>query len=124
MIKADGYEELRKAIVGGELLPGERLLEEELSARLGVGRAAVRMALVRLEQDGLVERERNRGATVRRVSETEAVEILEAIAAHDPAAAERAMRRHLQRVAKALRPHTDDAARSAVSNRQGRASSS
>ena len=58
MIRGDGYEELRKAIVGGELLPGERLLEEELSARLGVGRAAVRMALVRLEQDGLVLRDR------------------------------------------------------------------
>jgi DNA-binding GntR family transcriptional regulator len=216
VIRADGYEELRKAIVGGELLPGERLLEEELSARLGIGRAAVRMALVRLEQDGLVQREHNRGATVRRVSESEAVEILEAraaleglaarhaainadaaavaelraivaemrklrergdlvavsnanarlharilevskhetvtglcrtltsqivrfqyrtvmlpgraaaslhehteiveaIAAHDPAAAERAMRRHLQRVAKALRSHSDGAARSASS---------
>ncbi|MGO9891607.1 MAG: GntR family transcriptional regulator [Solirubrobacteraceae bacterium] len=42
MIRADGYEELRKAIVSGDLLPGERLLEEDLSARLGLGRAAVR----------------------------------------------------------------------------------
>jgi DNA-binding FadR family transcriptional regulator len=54
----------------------------------------------------------------------EHTEIVEAIAAHDPAAAERAMRRHLQRVAKALRTHADDAARSAASNGQGRASSS
>jgi DNA-binding GntR family transcriptional regulator len=36
-IRADGYEDLRQAIVNGELLPGERLLEEELSARLGSG---------------------------------------------------------------------------------------
>jgi DNA-binding GntR family transcriptional regulator len=57
-IRADGYEDLRAAIVNGELLPGERLIEEELSARLGLGRAAVRMALVRLEHDGPVERER------------------------------------------------------------------
>ena len=55
-IRADGYEDLRQAIVRGELLPGERLLEEELSARLGIGRAAVRTALVRLEHDGLVDR--------------------------------------------------------------------
>jgi DNA-binding GntR family transcriptional regulator len=97
-LKADGYEDLRKAIVSGELLPGERLLEEELSARLGLGRAAVRMALVRLEHDGLVQRERHRGATVRRVSESEAVEILEARAALEGLAARHAAR------------HADDAA--------------
>jgi DNA-binding GntR family transcriptional regulator len=91
-LRADGYEELRKAIVSGELLPGERLLEEDLSARLGLGRAAVRMALVRLEHDGLVQRERHRGATVRRVSESEAVEILEARAALEGLAARHAAR--------------------------------
>lgn len=90
--RADGYEDLRKAIVSGELLPGERLLEEDLSARLGLGRAAVRMALVRLEHDGLVQRERHRGATVRRVSESEAVEILEARAALEGLAARHAAR--------------------------------
>lgn len=89
-IKADGYEDLRQAIVSGELLPGERLLEEDLSARLGLGRAAIRMALVRLEHDGLVERERHRGARVRRVSEREAVEILEARSALEGLAARHA----------------------------------
>ena len=89
-IRADGYEELRRAIVSGELLPGERLLEEDLSERLGLGRAAIRMALVRLEHDGLVQRERHRGARVRRVSESEAVEILEARAALEGLAARHA----------------------------------
>ena len=89
-ISADGYEDLRAAIVNGELLPGERLLEEDLSARLGLGRAGVRLALVRLEHDGLVERERHRGARVRRVSEAEAIEILEARAALEGLAARHA----------------------------------
>ncbi len=89
-LRADGYEVLRKAIVSGELSPGERLLEEDLSAKLGLGRAAVRMALARLEHDGLVQRERNRGARVRRVSESEAVEILEARAALEGLAARHA----------------------------------
>lgn len=89
-IRADGYEDLRRAIVSGDLLPGGRLLEEELSARLGIGRAAVRTALVRLEHDGLVERERNRGARVRRVTDGEAVEILEARAALEGLAARHA----------------------------------
>ena len=90
MIDDDGYQALRHAIVSGELLPSERLVEEDLARRLGLGRAAVRMALVRLEHDGLVERERNRGARVRRVSEAEAVEILEVRAALESLAARKA----------------------------------
>ncbi len=73
----DGYVALREAIVAGRLQPNERLVEADLSEALGVGRAAVRTALVRLEQEGLVERERHRGAKVRLVGEREAVEILE-----------------------------------------------
>ncbi len=73
-----GYEQLREAIVSGRLQPNERLVEAELSRELEVGRAVVRAALARLEQEGLVERERNRGARVRMINEREAVEILEA----------------------------------------------
>jgi DNA-binding GntR family transcriptional regulator len=90
VIDDDGYHTLREAIASGELLPSERLVEEDLSRRLGIGRAAVRMALVRLEHDGLVERERNRGARVRRVTEAEAVEILEVRAALESLAARHA----------------------------------
>jgi len=93
LIDDHGYQALRDAIVSGELLPSERLVEEDLSRRLGIGRAAVRMALVRLEHDGLVEHERHRGARVRRVSEEEAVEILEVRAALESLAARRAAER-------------------------------
>ena len=44
---------------------------------LGVSRSAVRTALVRLAQEGLVDHEPNRGAKVRFVDEHEAAEILE-----------------------------------------------
>jgi DNA-binding GntR family transcriptional regulator len=90
LIHDDGYRALRDAIVSGDLMPSERLVEEDLSRRLGIGRAAVRMALVRLEHDGLVEHERHRGARVRRVSDEEAVEILEVRAALESLAARRA----------------------------------
>ena len=93
MIDDDGYRALRDAIASGELLPTERLVEEDLSRRLGIGRAAVRMALVRREHDGLVEHERHRGARVRRVSAEEAVEILEVRAALESLAARRAAER-------------------------------
>jgi DNA-binding GntR family transcriptional regulator len=69
---------LRADIISGALLPGERLIEVALSERYSVGRAAVRAALVELDGEGLVQREANRGATVRRVSLTEAIEITEA----------------------------------------------
>ena len=76
-----GYEKLRDAITSGDLQPSQRLVEAELSETFGLSRAAVRTALVRLEQDGLVSHERHRGAKVRLVTEEEAVEILEARAA-------------------------------------------
>ncbi len=45
---------LRKAILTGELAPGERLIETELAERLGVSRMPVREALRMLENEGLV----------------------------------------------------------------------
>lgn len=72
------YTQLREAIMRGEFQPNERLIEMDLAQSLGAGRAAVRTALARLEQEGLVQRERYRGARVRLISETEAIEILEA----------------------------------------------
>jgi DNA-binding GntR family transcriptional regulator len=71
------YERLRAAIVGGRLQPSERLVEADLIRMLGASRSAVRTALVRLAQEGLVEHEPNRGAKVRLVDEHEAAEILE-----------------------------------------------
>jgi DNA-binding GntR family transcriptional regulator len=81
------YEALHHDIVAGELSPGERLVEEELAERLSASRGAVRAALLRLEHDKLVVRERNRGARVRRVTFEEAVEVLEARAALESLAA-------------------------------------
>ena len=71
------YVRLREAIMREELLPNERLIEMDLAQSLGAGRAAIRTALARLEQEGLVQRERYRGARVRLISEAEAIEILE-----------------------------------------------
>jgi DNA-binding GntR family transcriptional regulator len=81
------YAAMHAAIVAGELSPGERLIEEELAERLGESRGAVREAILRLGHEGLVIRERNRGARVRRFTVDEAVEILEARAALESLAA-------------------------------------
>nr|MDT0658983.1 GntR family transcriptional regulator [Micromonospora sp. DSM 115978] len=69
---------LREAILRGEYLPGERLVEAQLCERLGVSRFNARTALQDLVAEGLVEVQRNKGAQVRKVSLDEAVEITEA----------------------------------------------
>jgi DNA-binding GntR family transcriptional regulator len=86
----DGYVRLREAIIRGELAPNQRLVEADMSSAFRMPRAAVRTALVRLEHEGLVERQPHRGARVRLVTEQEAVEILQARAALEALAAREA----------------------------------
>ncbi len=74
-------DEIRRDILTGRFEPGDRLLEVPLAEHYECGRAAVRSALVELTSEGLVEREANRGATVRRISIAEAIQITEARAA-------------------------------------------
>jgi DNA-binding GntR family transcriptional regulator len=66
---------LREFIATGRFVPNERLVEADLATALQANRANVRIALAMLDQEGLVIRERNRGARVRLVSDTEAMEI-------------------------------------------------
>lgn len=68
---------LRSAILKGDVVPGQRLVEPELAESFGVTRAAVRAALIDLTGEGLVERIPYRGARVRVVSIEEAVAITE-----------------------------------------------
>jgi DNA-binding GntR family transcriptional regulator len=68
---------IRDAIVRGEFVPNQRLVEADLSDRFGASRATVRAALIELTNEGLIERVQNRGARVRAVSLEEAVEISE-----------------------------------------------
>ena len=107
-------DELRDAIVSGRLQPNERLIEIDLARALGVGRSAVRTALVRLEQEGLVEHERNRGARVRLIGKDEAVQILEARAVLEGLAARQAAHKataadvaNLQTILGQMRPLLD-----------------
>jgi DNA-binding GntR family transcriptional regulator len=72
---ADVYCELRDAIVSGRFQPNERLVESELADIFGAGRTAIRAALATLDQEGLVVRERHRGARVRLISGPDAIEI-------------------------------------------------
>lgn len=69
-------EQLRAAIVAGQLLPGERLAEATLASRLGVSRSPVREALARLEAMGLVRSSTNYSAYVWEPNEADVDEII------------------------------------------------
>jgi len=89
----DAYRRLREGIANGQFHPNERLVEASVATSLGVGRTAVRAALVRLDQEGLVTLEPNRGARVRLISDREALEIEEIRATLEAMLARRAATR-------------------------------
>ena len=68
---------IRGAIVRGEYAPNQRLIEADLSDTFAASRATVRIALLELANEGLVERLPNKGSRVRAISVDEAIEILE-----------------------------------------------
>src|SRR5262249_13351140 len=49
------YSALRRKVIDSELSPGSQILEQELAMMLGVSRTPLREALVRLENEGLLE---------------------------------------------------------------------
>lgn len=58
------YSAISQALRGGHYAAGSRLVESDLATALGVSRTPVRDALRRLESDGLVRSEPNRGYVV------------------------------------------------------------
>lgn len=96
-------EQLRRAILAGDMAPGQRLVEEELAALLQVTRASVRAALIDLTAAGLVERIPNRGARVRAVTLDEAIAITECRMALEGLCARKAAERVTPEQATALR---------------------
>lgn len=60
-------DELRDAILSGEIAPGARLIQVELAERFGVSRIPLREALRTLHAEGLVVIEPNRGTICRRL---------------------------------------------------------
>lgn len=71
------FETLRKAIIDGDLKPGQRLMEVQLAEKLGVSRTPVREAIRKLELEGIVTMVPRKGAYVSEMSLQDIVEVLE-----------------------------------------------
>jgi DNA-binding GntR family transcriptional regulator len=70
------YQRLRQDIMSGAYSPNERLVEAPLTRALGVSRNTLRTVLARLQYEGLVVLEPNRGGRVRAFNLDEAGELL------------------------------------------------
>lgn len=64
----DVYDQLLSAIVHGHISPGERLIQEHIATAIDVSRTPVREALLRLEQEGILEQIGRKGFAIREIS--------------------------------------------------------
>ncbi|NRF94373.1 GntR family transcriptional regulator [Paenibacillus frigoriresistens] len=63
----------------GVLVPGQRLLEQELTDHFGTSRAPIREALYILEREGIVERIPRRGVFVKKYTQKELTDLYDTI---------------------------------------------
>jgi DNA-binding GntR family transcriptional regulator len=70
-------EKIVDAILAGQLRPGERLVEQKLSAQFGIGQPTLRAALQNLEHQGFTRKNGNRGTYVTQFSEEDVRKNLE-----------------------------------------------
>lgn len=121
---ATAFEAVLELIRNGVFTPGDRLREEDVSARLGLSRTPVREALRRLEAEGIVHHAPRVGAVIRQLERTEVVELYEMRIVLECTAAEMASQHGheaefdaLETLNKHLADTKDDAQKSAQINR-------
>ena len=73
LVLDDFNEKIRK----NEIIPGARIVEQQIAHELKISRTPVREALFRLEQEGLLETIENVGTFVRNISIEDIIEIYE-----------------------------------------------
>lgn len=116
------YSFIQRALLSGQLNPGDRLAEGELAAALGISRTPIREALRQLESDGLVVVLPHRGTFVRTLNPRRGRQLYEARLLLEPTAARAAAARITDQQLEALRPLLDSALHEANAGDMGGAS--
>ncbi len=75
LLRDEAYDRIRRAIVDGTLPPGTPLRDADLADQLGLSKAPVRQALLRLADDGLVD---SKPQSYTRVSEVMSPDVIDA----------------------------------------------
>ena len=76
-LNASAWSRIRADIIACRLMPNERLRFEALRERYGMGVSPLREALMRLEAEGLVELEQNKGFRVSEVSRENLLDLMQ-----------------------------------------------
>ena len=109
LIRDGVYDHLRKEILQGKFVAGQRLRERELSEQLQVSRTPIREALKQLVQDGMLE-STSRGIQIRSYSLAEAIDIYEVRELLELKAAYLAAKNATASEVKQLQQHLDETA--------------
>jgi DNA-binding GntR family transcriptional regulator len=64
ILREEVYDEVKKMILSGKFKKGQRLVEEKLAHRLNVSRNPIRLALIRLRKENLVNWKYKKGTFV------------------------------------------------------------
>ena len=99
------YDRIYLAILERRLQPGVHLRENDLATMFGVGRTKVRQALVKLVEVGVVQVERNRGASVAAPTKREAKQVFDLRTMLEPAIAASLAGQHTPGQIARLRAH-------------------
>ena len=82
------YERIRQKILDSEVAPGSQILEQELAVMLGVSRTPVREAVIRLQNEGLLEIIPRHGVRIVPIAVSDMREIYDVLISLEPRAAE------------------------------------
>lgn len=99
------YDSLRQAIIEQALKPGVKLPEDSIGDTFSVSRTTVRSALVRLDAEGLVDLQPNRGASVAVPTIEEAHDIFEMRQCLEREVMQRLCKMDAKPIIKALKAH-------------------
>lgn len=76
-LNESAYSKIKELILNNSLKPGSKIKQEEMAQQLGISRAPLRLALTRLEAEGLVITYPRRGFFVKNITKEELREVLE-----------------------------------------------
>lgn len=107
-LRAHAAAVVREMVIAGELKPGQRINEVELSTQLELSRGILREALSALEQEGLLVSKPRRGVFVRRLRPDEAADISEVRLALETTAALRIGRGDIEPALEVIGARYDD----------------
>ncbi|MFE0016954.1 GntR family transcriptional regulator [Mesorhizobium sp. NPDC059054] len=101
---------LEDDILNAVLRPGERLDEQSLARRFEVSRTPIREALRHLASSGLVDIKKNQGATVKRLTTGELIEMFQVMAEYEGLSARLSARRMTKEDVVEMRKHHEQCA--------------